>query len=361
VNGIVGFALVGTAFGALVSGGRLRKAVWLTLGLALVWVFNVVRIVVIFAAGRAWGQRVADDGLHPFLGLVVFGAAVLLMVAAMPLFRLRIGANATSTDVLPPLRSRLQARPRAAVGMRLAGVSLAIGAVALTAVDGGLSRFELTAGDFGAPKVVGFDTTQSTVAGYASAEIASYPWVKNFFGSAASWQRYEYSPTYGTYGASFGGYGSGSQVIVDVIDSKHIGPFNAYGIEACYAFHGYSVTGEHTVDLGGVQGHVLQYKDSGRSWNVVYWIWVVDDGHGQKRYERVVLLQSAGTADSLDSAAATPDQNPLKGVGYVAPGTVATPLTPGQTERALHEGEDQLVAFARETVAGAAPVTSTGT
>jgi hypothetical protein len=41
VNGMVGFLLVGLAFAAAVTGPRLRKALWLTLGLVLLWTVSL--------------------------------------------------------------------------------------------------------------------------------------------------------------------------------------------------------------------------------------------------------------------------------------------------------------------------------
>jgi exosortase/archaeosortase family protein len=344
VNSIVGFALVGGAFAAVVRGARARKAAWLALGLVLVWALNIGRIVTIFWAGRLWGERVAVDGLHPVLGLVVFAGAVVAMVCALPVFRLRIGDPVAAPAV--PLRARLSARPRAAHGMRLAGVTLAVAAVLLAGLDGALTRFELTAGDFGAARVTAFDQHPSVVPGFSASPVASYAWVTRFFGGGSSWQRLEYTPT-----STFGGTRVATPmapVIADVIDSKSIEPFNSYGIEACYQFHGYSVHGEHEVDLGGVLGHALTYRDRSRSWNVVYWIWVVDAGAGHRRYERVVLLQPTGGATG-----AQPQDSPLQGVGYgsVEGGKATSTADAG-------DGTGLLVDFARQAVAHAVPVAS---
>ncbi len=57
VNGMVGFLLVGVAFGAVVRGPRIRKALWLTAGLALLWLINLGRILFIFWAGKVWGSQ----------------------------------------------------------------------------------------------------------------------------------------------------------------------------------------------------------------------------------------------------------------------------------------------------------------
>jgi exosortase len=93
VNGVVGYALVGLAFLALVHGGLVRKTLWMGMGLALVWILNVGRILVIFAAGHAWGEQVAINLLHPVLGLLTFSLGVVVMLVLMPRFGLtfRVG------------------------------------------------------------------------------------------------------------------------------------------------------------------------------------------------------------------------------------------------------------------------------
>jgi exosortase len=344
VNGVVGFALVGTAFGAVVRGNRVRKALWLATGLLLVWAFNLLRIMAIFWAGHVWGERFAIDGLHPVLGLVEFAAAVLVMVVLMPLARLTIPTQPTTTT----LRERLGAVPRGAAGMRVAGVSLLAIVIVLFGVDGSLTRFQLTASDFGAPKVEAIDVQPAVVPGFDDAPVAEYDWVTRFFGSGSSWHRFAYAQD--TYEPGVVGASQPAPVIADVIDSRSIQPFNAYGIEACYSFHGYTVHGDHTVDLGGVTGHALSYRDGAQSWTVVYWIWAVADSTGGHRYERVVLLEPSSAAGLTQ---VQPDANPLQGVGYSSPSTdsVGTESTDSAA----------LVRFARLLVKHAAPAPTKAT
>ena len=47
-NGVVGFLLVGVAFTAVAQGRRWRKELWPTLGIALIWSLDVVRLLLIF-------------------------------------------------------------------------------------------------------------------------------------------------------------------------------------------------------------------------------------------------------------------------------------------------------------------------
>src|SRR5205823_2454472 len=89
-NSSLGFALVGLAFVGVAGGGLIRKSLWLAAGTMLIWSLNLLRILVIFGAGRVWGEGVAIDTLHPFLGLVGFTLGLLVMVAASPSFGVRL-------------------------------------------------------------------------------------------------------------------------------------------------------------------------------------------------------------------------------------------------------------------------------
>ena len=79
----------------------------------------------------------------------------------------------------------------------------------------------------------------------------------------------------------------------DVITTSDLSSFSAYGIEACYRFHGYKLYSIRTVNLGnGVYGNALSYYNTSikSDWTTVYWIWPVLTSTGKTRYERVVLM-----------------------------------------------------------------------
>ena len=179
------------------------------------------------------------------------------------------------------------------------------------------------------------------VAGYTGYKADSYDWVKRYFGSDATWNRYDYTasstPASYTPGATTGG-----TIFADVIDSTKISPFNAYGIEACYAFHGYSYSGQKAVNLGaGVVGYSLAYRGTdGTAYSVLYWIWAVDDAQGNKHYERVVLLKPS--SDNA-AAASAPQSDPLKGVGYNSQGSSSVVASPAD--------QAQLTSFASTVIA----------
>jgi len=352
VNSMVGFVIVGTAFLAVVRGRRggravLRKAVWLTLGLGLVWALNVLRILTVLWIGRSWGEGVAIDGFHPFIGMVTFCLAVLLILLAMPLFGLKVIAGAPRNPAAEQAKARsrvlgyLSQRPLAAKGWRVALVAVVAAAATAGVSNSTFKHFELVAGDLGAPRLASFDEQPAVVPAYSVGQVASYDWIKRYFGGESTWNRYIYSPT----GAA------GGSVITDVIDGTKLKPFNAYGVEACYNFHGYDTTKEVSFDLGGgVVGHALSYRNPAQAvqWNVVYWVWPVQTKQG-KRYERVVLQQST---QGGDLGAAAPQSSPLKGVGYSAPkgGAEAQAASAAQART-----QNFLIGFAKQVVTHQSP------
>ncbi len=349
VNSLVGFIIVGTAFLAIVQtkrGGRglLRKALWLGVGLVLVWALNIFRLVLVLFTGKTWGQKVAIDGLHPFIGMVTFCVAVLAILLAMPLFGLRVvptapGPPSTEKATARWLRN-LSVRPRSAGGVRFAGVSVVVAAIFLGTTNSTFSHYELVAGDLGSPRLAGFTQSPAQVPSYSVGKISQYDWVRQFFGSKSSWDRFQYSPTAYRPGTS------AAPVLADVIQGPSLTPFNAYGIEACYKFHGYDTTPEQRVSLaGGITGHSISFHDPRQTvtWNVVYWVWQVQTPQG-KRFERVALLQQNGAGDL---AAATPDNTPLQKVGASAP---LGPAAGKAVQDVLAKNQQALVAFARTVV-----------
>lgn len=292
-NGLVGFLLIGAAFMVVVRGGVARKVAWLAIGLTLAWCLNLLRIMLIFAAGAAWGESFAIDGLHPFIGLVTFNAGVLVMLLTMPLFRLRIG--------IPRLGRRLAARDIALAWVRLGGIkpavkraSLALFVVVFASAlaapaDASMARFELLAHDLGPPRLALTSDANAGIPGWQLAQTAQYDWAHRYFGNGASWDRYVYTwdPDLGR----LSDYRSTTPVTMDVIRTLDLHTFTQYGIQACYRFHNYRVLTDQQVDLGGgVTGHGLAYDipELHETWSAVYWEWPVDNG-GTTTYERVLL------------------------------------------------------------------------
>jgi hypothetical protein len=245
-----------------------------------VWVLNIVRIEAIFVAGLVGGRSAALDVLHPVAGLVAFNIGVLLMLAAVPRFGL-------SFIELPP-------RPAASYGLAEGGRRIRIGllamavagALALTAVNAGYARYEAIASGLGLPRIGGLDASLSTPEGWSSGFVANFDGARPFYGPSAEWVRYQYVAT------PTASLGIDRPVYMDVISTDDWQALDAYGLEACYNFHGYRIHSQAEFELpGGLTGSVINYRNAkaAAEWSAVWWEWP-SDVDGQVRYERVVLF-----------------------------------------------------------------------
>ena len=80
--------------------------------------------------------------------------------------------------------------------------------------------------------------------------------VSAWFGDHYLWYRYSYSPSFGSRDLS-----ANLAVFADVINTSDLSSFSAYGVEACYRFHGYSLRDVAQVNLGGgINGQALSYS-----------------------------------------------------------------------------------------------------
>jgi len=286
-NSMVGFLLIGGAVSTQMRGSRWGKLAWLACGVTLMWVVDVVRILLILAAGTAFGEGFAIDTVHPVVGLVFVGLAVLAMIRSMPLFGLRL--------MMPRFRRRLPwsaptigRRPavrRAAVAFVV--VSLA-GGIATTA-NIGMQRYQLLAEDLGTPRLQPATVARASIPGWTLSWSDHYPWVSTYFGTGATWDRYVYAPK-----PAAGSNVVQRPVFLDLIATSDLLTFSTYGLEACYRFHSYDVLDNQTVQLsGGLTGHEVTYhiRSSNSAWTAVYWEWPVHIPTGD-RYERIILSTS---------------------------------------------------------------------
>ncbi len=126
VNSVIGFAILGCAVAVVVQGRIWRRLAWVATGVVVVWLLNVLRIVVILAAGHFFGQSAALDILHPVAGLVVFNIAVIGMLTALRRFGLEIGPSRAAPTVPPPTTPSAVVLPRWNRGVRRVAVMMAI-------------------------------------------------------------------------------------------------------------------------------------------------------------------------------------------------------------------------------------------
>lgn len=304
VNGMVGFLLVGLAFGAVVTGPRVRKLLWLVGGMVLLWGINLARLLFIFWAGKTWGEQVAINILHPFVGLVTFAMGVVLMMLALGPLGLRIGR--------PERAPELAAAPRAplAVPKILLPVALvALTALVLGVTDGNLKQYDLVANAAGEPKLASYSLNPASPPGWQASFYTEYTWAQPYFGSNSTWYRFVYTPkgTNPSLNASL-------PVTADVINTTNLNSFSAYGVAACYKFHGYTLRDVAQVNMGdGIRGQALSYSTSRHGdWSLLWWIWPVRS-NGATHFERVILYLQDTTATKVTLPATVGGIHSLQG------------------------------------------------
>ncbi len=300
VNGMVGFLLVGIAFGAIVNGPWLRKTIWLMGGLFLLWVINLGRLLLIFWTGQQFGEHFAIAVLHPFVGLITFNIGILLMLFMLRPAGLRIGGSLRP----PPVAARATGTGRPRSPLAVPSVYSAIAVVAVLGLvigvnNSGLRAYDLVAQANGEPKLSSYLLYPASPAGWAPTFAAEYDFAKPYFGQSSLWYRYSYSPTVGPTDLH-----SSLPVIADVVNTSNLSSFDAYGVDACYKFHGYKLHDVAQVGLGGgITGQALSYTSTGsdpQNWSIVYWIWPVING-SSTRYERVILYLLGGTSATVSA------------------------------------------------------------
>lgn len=341
VNGMVGFLLVGVAFGAAVTGPRVRKMVWLLIGLVLIWAFNVGRLLLIFWTGQQFGEHFAIRVLHPFVGLVTFNIGILVMLLFLKPFGLRLGLpgaapglGAHHAEIQSPSRPVAVPTVYAAIAL-VAAIGLIVGITNTT-----LRSYDLVASATGEPKLASYLAYPASPAGWNASFLTEYTWAKPYFGESSTWYRYSYLRTLGNSDVQ-----STLPVTADVVNTNNLFSFSAYGIESCYRFHGYTLRNVGLVSLGGgITGQTLSYSTKSADWSVLYWVWPIKSG-GSTRYERVILYM-------LDTANATISAPGLTGLSNVH----GSLNLKDETQRRLIAVRAFLVAFGREVVKGQASV-----
>jgi exosortase/archaeosortase family protein len=319
VNGVVGFLLVGSAFAAIVKGPIVRKVLWLVGGIVLLWAINLGRIAFIFFAGKEWGESVAINVFHPFIGLVTFSLGVLAMILLIKPLGMHITIGEDRPVVVAPagpapvpslFGDQPAAPPKSKVALAVPKVTLAVVAVVVAALvlavsNVGLRTYNLVAGVAGQAKLFSYVHYPSAPPGWIAQYDTTYSWAKPLFGDTSVWNRYILRAN------GPGPLRTNVPVVADVINTPDLSSFSAYGVENCYTFHGYQLADVAQVSLsGGITGQAMSYTSQQYgSWSIVYWIVPVKETGGATNYERVVLyVQNSGqgavvkgltTADSI--------------------------------------------------------------
>jgi exosortase/archaeosortase family protein len=346
VNSVVGFLLIGSAFAAVVHGPIVRKVLWLVGGMLLLWAINLGRITFIFWAGKTWGEHVAIDILHPFIGLVTFSVGVLFLVLLIQPLGMHVGsAPPTGSHSIRPPSGPTETKGSPAVPKVYAAVIVVtVIAIILGISNVGLKTYNLVADASGQPKLTAYIAAPVAPVGWRTRRIDVFNWAKPLFGDTSVWDRYLLTATEG------GDLHTSVPVVADVIVTPELDTFAAYGVEACYQFHGYSLRDVAEVDIGGgITGQAMSYtSQTYGSWSIVYWIIPVKLGT-QTTYERVVLY-----VQNNKSGVVVPATSKISGIKSVA-GSL------GPSDLPLIQNREFLVAFARELVQSEAGRSSAAT
>ena len=348
VNGVVGFLLVGSAFAAIVRGPIVRRVLWLAGGMVLLFALNLGRITFIFFAGREWGESVALNVFHPFIGLVLFCVGVIVMLVLIRPLGMHIAFGPASPvgspngpAPVPSAGSPAETQKRK-VTLAVPKVYLAVAAVVVASLvigvsNVGLGTYNLVAGVAGQAKLTAFIQGPVAPQGWSAEYETTFGWAKPLFGDTSIWNRY----TMRSEGV--GPLHTSALVVADVINTPDLSTFSAFGVENCYAFHGYALADVTQVALaGGITGQSMSYTSQQfGSWSIVYWIVPVKMDTGGTSYERVVLyVQNSGqgvqvrgltTADSIHNIG-----------GSLSPAN--------ESDRALINNRTFLVAFAKQLI-----------
>jgi len=349
VNGVVGFLLVGSAFAAIVRGPLLRKILWLAGGMALLWVLNLGRITFIFFAGKEWGESIALNIFHPFIGLVLFIVGVIVMILLIrPLgMHIQIGRESSvmlsaGTEPVPPSDVSSTSAQRVKAPLAVPKVYLAIFAVVVAALvigvnNVGLSTYDLVAGVAGQAKLAAYIQGPVAPQGWKSNYETSFSWAKPLFGDTSIWNRY----TIGSVESN--PLQTHTSVVADVINTSDLSSFSAFGVENCYTFHGYALADVTDVSLvGGITGQAMSYTSQQYgSWSIVYWIVPVKMATGGTNYERIVLYVKNSGQGVLVRGVTT--GNALRNIG----GTLDRS---NEADHALINNRTFLVAFADQLI-----------
>ena len=283
-NSLLGFLLVAAAILIASTGSRRQKRRWLLFGSVLVWLLNLARITFILVMGRLWGEHVAMGILHPYVGLVLFAAGVgFLVMWALPRFGIELGRPAA--ELRPVSTEMMTAVPRS----RTPIVVVIVAACLLGALNASLVDVDPISSALGTPQVARFEQVARRLPGFTARKVDHFDWTTRYFGDDSDWTRYELS------GDGTATLRSDVPVLADVITASDSQPFEDFGVEACYRFHGYDISDVAEVNLGsGVVASMLSWHDPHHpiNWVTLYWYWAVNVG-GHTRFQRIVLLLDA--------------------------------------------------------------------
>ncbi|HEX5015237.1 MAG TPA: archaeosortase/exosortase family protein [Candidatus Limnocylindrales bacterium] len=294
LNSTVAFGLVGGAFVLALRGAWPRKLAWFLTGLALVFLLNVVRVVLLVAVGAMFGQAAALELFHPVAGIVALIVGLIAMLVLLP----RFGLTTPDLRPGPPSASPLPTRPALTPTRR--EMLARVGALSLAALMFGAVNATFAAYGGSAPTIDPVRPLTGTLDEIAGRPVQSQDEIaigKPYYGADSTWMRYRVTP--GPDAPPELGY----MLTVDSVTASDRGGFVDFGVEKCYRFHGHSIDAAETLALGhGVVGNAIAVtRTNGMTWVVLWWEWPVEQA-GVTRHERITLLATGHVPGSAVKA-----------------------------------------------------------
>jgi exosortase/archaeosortase family protein len=281
ISSFFGWLLLAGAATVVLVGPRWRKAAWIATGLALTWVLNLARILVIFAVADAWGKHVALDEVHPYAGIVLFTLNTAVLSVLAPRMGLRWsdvlsgkgGPQEQAADAALLVERR---RPHQGLVPLAAGIAVLAVTIAFMS-DGRLPRLDPTR-SVARPSQLVAPGTAPRLTGWTVTGQPDVGWAAPYFGDTSSWVRFRLARS----------LVPGEQVEVDQIYSTSRPALAQYGLAAFS--RGFNTASAHTVRLARGLTGVEFVSFSGRP--TVVWTRQVG-GSTNRGFEEVFVTSSA--------------------------------------------------------------------
>ena len=117
----------------------------------------------------------------------------------------------------------------------LAVVAVVVAALVIGVSNVGLGTYNLVAGVTGEAKLTAFIQGPVAPHGWSAQYETTYGWAKPLFGDTSIWNRYLLRSD------GSNSLRTNASVVADVINTPDLSSFSAFGVENCYAFHGYTL------------------------------------------------------------------------------------------------------------------------
>ncbi|HUX87170.1 MAG TPA: archaeosortase/exosortase family protein, partial [Chloroflexota bacterium] len=267
-DALLGFILIGTPLLVAWTGSFTAKLSWLLTGAIVAWLSNLFRIALLLILASRYGESFTIGTVHPVLGTVLFVLAFVGMLFLTSSFEIQ-------THVPGPPSSAPIGAP---VQVSRLSYALAVSAIVVLAIGQlGLRSFSsLNAEMRPAVPVNTVLAVLPDLPGWTRTNVNPINWQDLFgMGSVAHVFAYEAKP---------------ASIVVQLVATPNRNLLDSYSPLNCDLFHGESIVGVTTADLGyGVNAQLIESRAGVLNEGTLYWFMplLVDN---QIQHVRVALL-----------------------------------------------------------------------